>query len=75
LPRRDRPAAQARAPDRLRGFAKDAVEICATASVPLRANGQSAIAYYSEDKETGRFSASAIDVLIALPPELAPDLT
>jgi RNA polymerase sigma-70 factor, ECF subfamily len=46
------------------GFAKDAVEICATTkTVPLRANGQSAIAYYSEDKETGRFLASAIDVL------------
>jgi RNA polymerase sigma-70 factor, ECF subfamily len=46
------------------GFAKHAVEVCATArSVPIRANGQPAIAYYSEDEDTGRFTAQSIDVL------------
>jgi RNA polymerase sigma-70 factor (ECF subfamily) len=46
------------------GFAKTAVEVCATArTVPIRANGQPALAYYSQDKETGEFSATSIDVL------------
>ena len=37
---------------------------CATArAVPIRANGQTAIAYYSEDEDEGRFKAQAIDVL------------
>jgi RNA polymerase sigma-70 factor (ECF subfamily) len=46
------------------GFAKTAVEVCAEArTVPTRANGQPAIAYYSVDDETGRWKASAIDVL------------
>jgi RNA polymerase sigma-70 factor, ECF subfamily len=45
-------------------FAKEAVEICATArTVPLRANGQPAIAYYALDDETGRWKPQAIDVL------------
>jgi RNA polymerase sigma-70 factor (ECF subfamily) len=46
------------------GFAKTAVEVCAEArTVPTRVNGQPAIAYYSVDDETGRWKASAIDVL------------
>ena len=50
--------------ERIAGFAEQAVEFCATArAVPIRANGQAAIAYYSEDEETGRFKAQAIDVI------------
>ena len=46
------------------GFAKEAVETCAEArALPARANGQPAVAYYSLDAETGRFVATAIDVL------------
>jgi RNA polymerase sigma-70 factor (ECF subfamily) len=49
---------------RIAGFAKQAVEFCATArAIPIRANGQAAIAYYSEEEDTGRFKAQAIDVL------------
>jgi RNA polymerase sigma-70 factor, ECF subfamily len=45
-------------------FAKEAVEVCAAArTVPTRANGQPAIAYYSLDAETGSYGATAIDVL------------
>jgi RNA polymerase sigma-70 factor (ECF subfamily) len=46
------------------GFTKLAVETCADARpVPIRANGQLAIAYYNLDEETGRHRAAAIDVL------------
>ena len=46
------------------GFAKTAVEFCAEARpVLVRANAQPAVAYYSEDAETGRFKATAIDVV------------
>ena len=46
------------------GFAKDALETCPkTRSVPTHANGQPAIAYYALDGETGRYVASALDVL------------
>ena len=46
------------------GFAKAAVEFCAEAhTVPTRANAQPAVAYYSRDGETGRYTPSAIDVL------------
>jgi RNA polymerase sigma-70 factor, ECF subfamily len=45
-------------------FAKAAVEFCAEArTVPARANGQVAIAYYQLDADTGRFAPAAIDVL------------
>jgi RNA polymerase sigma-70 factor (ECF subfamily) len=46
------------------GFAKTAVEVCAQArTVPTRANGQAAVAYYGLDTETGRHKPLAIDVL------------
>jgi RNA polymerase sigma-70 factor (ECF subfamily) len=45
-------------------FAKEAVEYCAEAhAVPVRANGQTAIAYYGLDDETGAWKASALDVI------------
>jgi RNA polymerase sigma-70 factor, ECF subfamily len=48
----------------LAAFAKEAVEYCPeTRTVPTRANGQPAIAYYNLDEETETFSAAAIDVL------------
>jgi RNA polymerase sigma-70 factor (ECF subfamily) len=46
------------------GFAKTAHETCPdTRSVPTRANGQTALAYYAWDPETGRYLPSAIDVI------------
>ena len=46
------------------GFAKTAHEDCPeTRAVPIRANGQLAVAYYNLDAETGRFTAAAIDVI------------
>jgi RNA polymerase sigma-70 factor (ECF subfamily) len=45
-------------------FVEDAAEICATSlGVPVSANGQPAVAYYALDAETGRYRASALDVL------------
>jgi RNA polymerase sigma-70 factor, ECF subfamily len=45
-------------------FAEKAVEMCATArTIPVRANGQQAIAYFARDEDTGRWKAAAIDVL------------
>jgi RNA polymerase sigma-70 factor, ECF subfamily len=45
------------------GFAKTAAGLCPeTRSVPTRANGQPAVAAYGLDTETGRYTASAIDV-------------
>jgi RNA polymerase sigma-70 factor, ECF subfamily len=45
-------------------FVEQAKEFCPdTRSVPTRANGQPALAYYSWDEQKGRFVASAIDVL------------
>jgi RNA polymerase sigma-70 factor, ECF subfamily len=45
-------------------FAADAAEACAEArAVPTWANAQPAIAYYLQDKQTGRYTAGAIDVL------------
>ena len=57
-------------------FAQHAAEFCAEARAirPIRANGQVAIAYYHLDKETGRYSAAAIDVL-TLDGELISDIT
>jgi RNA polymerase sigma-70 factor, ECF subfamily len=50
--------------DTIAAFAAAAVEACPeTRSVPVRANGQPALASYGLDAETGRFTASAIDVL------------
>ena len=50
--------------DTIAGFAHAAVEFCAEArAVPIRANGQIALAYYQWNDETGRFTAAAIDVL------------
>jgi RNA polymerase sigma-70 factor, ECF subfamily len=46
------------------GFAKDAHEFCAESrAIPIRANGQLAIAYYHLNAETGRYAATALDVL------------
>ena len=48
----------------LAAFAEQAVETCAEArTIPVRANGQQAIAYFTLDEETGRWKAAAIDVL------------
>jgi RNA polymerase sigma-70 factor, ECF subfamily len=45
-------------------FAEAAHEFCAEArAIPTRANGQLAIAYYHLNAETGRYAASALDVL------------
>jgi RNA polymerase sigma-70 factor (ECF subfamily) len=45
------------------GFAKAAIGTCPeTRRLPLRANGQPAMASYGRDTETGRYTASAIDV-------------
>jgi RNA polymerase sigma-70 factor, ECF subfamily len=53
------------------GFAKAALEFCAEArTLPTRANGQPAIAYYQKDAETGRFMAAAIDVLTLEGPQI-----
>jgi RNA polymerase sigma-70 factor, ECF subfamily len=46
------------------GFAKTAAEFCAESrTVPTRANGQPAVAYYHLDAETGRYLPAAIDVV------------
>jgi RNA polymerase sigma-70 factor, ECF subfamily len=46
------------------GFAKTAAEFCAESrTLPTRANGQPAVAYYHLDAETGRYKAAAIDVI------------
>jgi RNA polymerase sigma-70 factor (ECF subfamily) len=45
------------------GFARTAVEFCAEArAVPITASAQPAVAYYGLDAETGRYTATAIDV-------------
>jgi RNA polymerase sigma-70 factor, ECF subfamily len=50
--------------DTVAAFAKEAVDVCATARpVPISANAQPALAYYALDDETGRYVANAIDVL------------
>jgi RNA polymerase sigma-70 factor, ECF subfamily len=58
-------AAWWRGRETIAAFAKEAAEFCAEARAirPIRANGQVAVAYYHLDKETGRYSAAAIDVL------------
>jgi RNA polymerase sigma-70 factor (ECF subfamily) len=44
-------------------FARTAVELCPEVrTMPIRANGQAAVADYALDAETGRYLASAIDV-------------
>jgi RNA polymerase sigma-70 factor (ECF subfamily) len=49
--------------DTIAGFAKTAVDLCPEVrSVPIRANGQPAVAHYALEAETGRYLASAIDV-------------
>ena len=46
------------------GFAAVAVEVCAVSrAVPVRANAQPALAYYSLHEDTGRWQATAIDVI------------
>ena len=46
------------------GLAEAAHGVCAEArSVLTRANGQLAVAYYAHDAETGRYTATAIDVI------------
>jgi RNA polymerase sigma-70 factor (ECF subfamily) len=61
--------------DTIAEFAKAAVEFCAEArTVPIRANGQPAVAYYSLDAETGRWRATAIDV-ITIEGSLIKDIT
>jgi RNA polymerase sigma-70 factor (ECF subfamily) len=46
------------------GFAKEAVEFCAESkATPIRANAQPALAYYQLDADSGRFKATALDVL------------
>jgi RNA polymerase sigma-70 factor, ECF subfamily len=45
------------------GFSTTAARVCPnTRSVPTRANGQPAVASYGLDPESGRFTASAIDI-------------
>jgi RNA polymerase sigma-70 factor (ECF subfamily) len=57
-------AAWWRGRETIAGFAKSAVEFCAEMrSIPTRANGQIALACYGHDDETGRFKATALDVL------------
>jgi RNA polymerase sigma-70 factor (ECF subfamily) len=61
--------------DTIAEFAKEAVEFCAEArSVPIRANGQPAVAYYGLEAETGRWRATAIDV-ITIEGSLIKDIT
>ena len=57
------------------GFAQDAHEFCAEArALPTRANGQTAIAYYHLEADSGRYVAAAIDV-ISLEGALIKDIT
>jgi RNA polymerase sigma-70 factor (ECF subfamily) len=50
--------------DTIASFAKSAYENCPESrAVPIRANGQVAIAYYNRDEKTGAFTAAAIDVI------------
>jgi RNA polymerase sigma-70 factor (ECF subfamily) len=49
--------------DTIAGFATDAKDVCAKArTMPIRVNGQPAVAYYGEEAETGRHLPLAIDV-------------
>jgi RNA polymerase sigma-70 factor, ECF subfamily len=57
-------AAWWRGRETIAALAENAAEVCPeTRHVFARANGQTAIASYSRDEETGRFVAAAIDVL------------
>jgi RNA polymerase sigma-70 factor (ECF subfamily) len=57
-------ASWCRGRETIAGLAKAAVEVCADGrSMPARANGQPALAYYHLEAETGRFKATALDVL------------
>jgi RNA polymerase sigma-70 factor (ECF subfamily) len=50
--------------DTIAGFAPEAKDTCANArALPIRVNGQPAVAYYCEDADTGRHLPLAIDVL------------
>src|SRR5262249_33254881 len=50
--------------DTIAAFVEDAAEMCAASlGVPITANGQPAIAYYTLDSETGRYKPIALDVL------------
>jgi RNA polymerase sigma-70 factor (ECF subfamily) len=50
--------------DTIAGFAPEAKDTCAGAhTLPIRVNGQPAVAYYGEDADTGRHLPRAIDVL------------
>jgi RNA polymerase sigma-70 factor, ECF subfamily len=52
-----------RGSDTIAGFSKTAVEVCRPSrKLATRANGQPALASYSLDPETGRYTATAIDV-------------
>jgi len=50
--------------DTIAGFAPDAKDTCVSArTLPIRVNGQPAVAYYAEDQGSGRHLPRAIDVL------------
>ena len=56
-------------------MAKEAAEFCAASlALPVSANGQVAVAYFHLDGETGRYVATAIDV-ITFDGELIADVT
>src|SRR5262249_42130458 len=49
--------------DTIAGFAPEAKDTCVRArALPIRVNGQAAVAYYGEEAETGRHLPLAIDV-------------
>ncbi len=61
--------------DTIAGMAKDAAEFCAVSlALPVSANGQVAVASFHLDSETGRYVATAIDV-ITFDGELIADIT
>jgi RNA polymerase sigma-70 factor (ECF subfamily) len=50
--------------DTIAEFAKEAMEFCpASLALPVSANGQVGVAYFQLDSETGRYVATAIDVI------------
>ena len=61
--------------DTIAEMAKEAAEFCAVSlALPVSANGQVAVAYFHLDAETGRYVATAIDV-ITFDGELIADIT
>ena len=64
-----------RGADAIAGFVEEAAALCATShTVFVSANGQPAIAYYLLDADTGRYVATALDVL-TLDGELIVEIT